>query len=61
VHGKVGRRIDGRGIHWVSGWSGERYSVVYSSTDLTHVVRAAQADHNESMVAANNKSNSKQC
>jgi hypothetical protein len=61
VHGKVGR-IDGRGIHWVSGWSGERYSVVYFSTDPTHqTVRAAQADHNEWMVAANNNSNSKQC
>ena len=25
-------RIDGRYVHWVSGWTGERYSIVYYST-----------------------------
>jgi len=25
-------RIDGRSVHWVSGWTGERYSIVYYST-----------------------------
>ena len=31
VRNRVGR-IDGRGVHWVNTWSGERYSVVYYST-----------------------------
>lgn len=26
-------RIDGRAVHWVNSWCGERYSVVYYSTD----------------------------
>ena len=26
-------RIDGRSVHWVNGWSGERFSIVYYSTD----------------------------
>lgn len=25
-------RIDGRSVHWVSGWCGKRYSIVYYST-----------------------------
>jgi hypothetical protein len=28
VHEKIGR-IDGRHVHWVDGWEGERFSVVY--------------------------------
>ena len=32
VNSRFGR-IDGRSVHWVNGWSGERYSVVYYSTD----------------------------
>ena len=31
VKNKFGR-IDGRSVHWVSGWTGERYSIVYYST-----------------------------
>ena len=43
-------RIDGRNVHWVSGWKGERYSVVYYSTakeDQTD--RVPQSVHTEWM------------
>ena len=43
-------RIDGRAVHWVSGWKGERYSVVYYSTakeDYTD--RVPQSTHTEWM------------
>ena len=45
-------RIDGRAVHWVSGWGGERYSVVYYSTakeDYTD--RVPQCIHTEWMEA----------
>lgn len=29
-------RLDGRNVHWVQGWKGERFSVVYYSTDSAH-------------------------
>merc|ERR1711924_199568 len=35
VHDRVGR-IDGRGVHWVSGWTGERFSVVWFSSSPGH-------------------------
>ena len=45
-------RIEGRAVHWVSGWEGERYSVVYYSTakdDYTD--RVPQCIHTEWMEA----------
>lgn len=45
-------RIDGRKVHWVSAWSGERYSIVYYSTsedDFTPAV--PQNVHNEWMAS----------
>lgn len=29
-------RVDGRGVHWVSGWEGERFSVVFFSMNPAH-------------------------
>ena len=44
-------RIDGRNVHWVSGWKGERYSVVYYSTAKEdHTDRVPQSVHTEWMV-----------
>lgn len=43
-------RIDGRGVHWVSGWEGERYSVVYYSTSKEDETdRVPQSAHTEWM------------
>jgi len=43
-------RIDGRGVHWVSRWNGERYSVVYYSTSKEdHTDRVPQRVHTEWM------------
>ena len=49
VQNRVGR-IDGRAVHWVSGWKGERYSIVYYSTsadDMTE--RLPQSVHTDWM------------
>ena len=45
-------RIDGRKVHWVSAWNGERYSIVYYSTsedDFTPIV--PQLLHNDWMAS----------
>ena len=43
-------RIDGRNVHWVSAWSGERYSIVYYSTSDDHFTKPVpQIVHNEWM------------
>lgn len=43
-------RIDGRGVHWVSGWTGERYSIVYYSTAKEHwTERVCQSKHTKWM------------
>ena len=50
VHNRVGR-IDGRNVHWVSGWKGERYSVVYYSTDKNDWTEPIdQSVHNSWMI-----------
>ena len=49
VHNRLGR-LDGRSVHWVSGWKGERYSVVYYSTDQKHFTEpVGQRVHNDWM------------
>lgn len=49
VHNKLGR-IDGRHVHWVSAFRGERYSVVYYSTDEDHCTDPVdQCVHNDWM------------
>lgn len=49
VRNRVGR-IDGRCVHWVSAWNGERYSVVYYSTATEdHTDRVAQSTHTKWM------------
>lgn len=45
-------RIDGRNVHWVSAWSGERYSIVYYSTLDDHFTKPVpQIVHNEWMAS----------
>ena len=40
-------RLDGRIVHWVEGWKGERFSVVYYSTDPMHNTKPVdQSIHN---------------
>ena len=50
VRNRLGR-LDGRNVHWVEGWKGERYSVVYYSTDKKHYTDPVdQSTHNSWMV-----------
>ncbi len=50
VHNRIGR-IDGRNVHWVAGFEGERYSIVYYSTSLDHFTELTnQNTHNQWMV-----------
>ena len=48
VRGRLAR-LDGRGVHWVSGWTGEeRYSVVFFSSSPAHfTAQVAQEAHLE--------------
>lgn len=49
VHNRFGR-IDGRSVHWVDAWRGERYSIVYYSTsDADWTKRVEQIFHMEWM------------
>ena len=49
VNCKFGR-FDGRAVHWVSGWTGERYSIVYySSSDDDWTERVPQSVHTQWM------------
>ena len=55
VKGKFGR-IDGRSVHWVSGWTGERYSIVYYSTsDDDYTERVSQSVHTQWMESIHTK------
>ena len=45
-------RIDGRNVHWVEGWSGERFSVVFFCTKKENAAEMqATATHEDWMVA----------
>ena len=49
IRNRVGR-IDGRTVHWVSAWNGERYSVVYYITAKEdHTDRVPQSIHTKWM------------
>lgn len=49
VHNRLGR-LDGRRVHWVDGWKGERFSVVYYSTSRDDFTEPqCQSVHNEWM------------
>ena len=50
-------RIDGRNVHWVDGWSGERFSVVFFCTTKENASEMrATAAHEDWMVAKSGKS-----
>ena len=50
-------RIDGRNVHWVEGWSGERFSVVFFCTTKENASEMrATAAHEDWMVAKRTKS-----
>ena len=50
-------RIDGRNVHWVEGWSGERFSVVFFCTTKENASELrATAAHEDWMVAKRTKS-----
>ena len=47
IQNRLGR-MDGRRVHWVTGFQGERYSVVYYSTDPNHFTPPIhQSNHNQ--------------
>ena len=49
-------RIDGRNVHWVEGWSGERFSVVFFCTKKENATEMqATATHEDWMVAKQKK------
>ena len=47
-------RIDGRNVHWVEGWSGERFSVVFFCTKKENATEMLGGD-DEAMVAKQKK------
>lgn len=55
VHNRLGR-LEGRNVHWVDAWSGERFSIVYYSThpDHTRPVQP-QSMHNDWMASVNER------